>query len=186
MSISPELAPWVEVRHVDTRRDQPHAATLVFDVVLRNQERHPMWFILPSTSSATDRLIDLRAMAVEVVELGAIGGRYIVAGRFVGATGFQVFRVAPGSTLRLRRVPIQWIGRLPHRVAVEVYESSAVTLGGEPLTWWIHGGQAATSVDVVEERGRVVGTRRAHDLEPLPIAMSGPGRVVLDVPLRRI
>ncbi len=154
---------------------------LVLDVVLRNTESSPRWFVLPSSFGpalhAAGPKDGVDALEVFTPE----GSGHVVIGRFLGTAGFQALLLPAHAELRLRRLPISYWGELPDSINIDVVIAKQVLIGGERgETWFGDDPQSSVTADIVEDAEnpmRISHSKRTPDNKEVTIAIEEERRV---------
>lgn len=177
-------APAVEVVFAAKQPARPPMVNVLVDVTLRNAEKEPRWFVLPTRAPANPDEAGGGVMGVETYE--AAGDGRVVLGKFLGTGGFQAVLVPGGGEVTLSRLAISsWQTRPLASLSFDVIVAEDVSVGGEPIAAWF--GETAPASDV---RARVdaskaepAGQRMTPDHGELPVTFTGERRLPITLSL---
>jgi hypothetical protein len=167
----------VEISYAGDTPGKPTLLRMQLDVVLRNQEREPRWFLLPKSNQA-------RSGGVDVVQTFELTGKgRAVVGRFLGGAGFQAVLLAPGTEVRLHKLPLSYWGERPRdAMPLEVIIAGDFAVGGEPArSWFASDPETADGVDVSEDQARAIGRKETPDGKEAPVSFTGEQRIQVEV-----
>lgn len=139
------------------RRDdlRPPFAELALDVVLRNPEPRPRWFLLPAAIGPPAQ--EIGSAGVTGAEIVSWSG--IDVAKFSGNGAFAALRVPADGTVTLRAWPITLWDEPPVTEAeVEVVTAADIRIGGQPVSerldagGWISTDLVALDVELADAR----------------------------------
>src|ERR1700730_17082211 len=121
--------PAAEIKFREMRLRKPPLVELYFDVLLRNNQAEPRWFLLPSNLSSESAPAGAKG-GVDGVEVFAPHGKgRVIIGHFLGTGGFQALLLPAHAEVRLRMFPISYWGDLPDRIQVDVVAAKRLMIG---------------------------------------------------------
>src|SRR6185369_15763748 len=126
----------MEIKFRNMRFGRPPLVYLSFDVLLRNEEESPRWFLLPSNLGSGHGPIGEKG-GVDTLEVFSPRGKgRVVVGRFLGTGGFNALLLPPGAAVRLRLFPISYWGDPPDNLEIEIVIAKELTIGSEKAENW--------------------------------------------------
>ena len=173
-SLDETSQPAAEITFQEMRYGKPPLLYLFFDVVLRNDQASPRWFLLPSNLGSGYGSIGEKGGVDTLQVFTPRGNGQVIIGRFLGTGGFHALLLPPDAEVRLRRFPISFWGELPANLQIEIVIANQLTVGDETAQSWF-GVKALSSAraDIPEDAEnvkRLVHSKRSRDnKEVLPV-----------------
>ncbi len=183
---SPGAPAEITFREMHLRK--PPLAELSFDIVLRNDQSEPRWFLLPSNlGPGTSSLVTKGGVdTVEVFE--PHGSGRVIVGHFLGTGGFQALLLPAHARVRLRMFPISYWGDVPDHLQVEVVTAKRLTIGSEPAAAWFGSNSTCSArADIVESalsHTRMIRSRHTPDGKEVGTMIEGERRFKIEVSLK--
>jgi hypothetical protein len=174
MSVSLAESPEVTVVIVEEHPGKPPLVRLIVNVTATNPTAANQWVLVqrkaPSGRGGVDKLEQLTA-------------GNLTYGRFLGQGGFYAFLLAPGGTLTLHNLEIQWWRATGVSAGeIEVRTGTALTLGGTDAASWFDGIPTVFGdVEIDANKAAHTHSRKAPDDREVAVVVSGEvtKRVVL-------
>lgn len=141
-----------EIKFRSMRFGRPPLVYLSFDVLLRNEEESPRWFLLPSNLGSGHGPIGEKG-GVDTLEVFSPRGKgHVVVGRFLGTGGFNALLLPPGAAVRLRLFPISYWGDPPANLQIEIVIARGLTIGGDKAeSWFGNSPLSSVKADIAED-----------------------------------
>ena len=141
----------MEIKFRNMRFGRPPLVYLSFDVLLRNDEESPRWFLLPSNLGSGHGPIGEKG-GVDTLEVFSPRGKgHVVVGRFLGTGGFNALLLRPGAAVRLRLFPISYWGDPPANLQIEIVIARGLTVGGDKAeSWFGNSPLSSVKADIAE------------------------------------
>lgn len=179
-------SPAVEMKFREMRFGRPPLVYLYFDVVLRNKQAEPRWFLLPSNLPVSASTA--AKGGVDKVEVFAPHGKgRVIIAHFLGTGGFRALLLPAGAEVRLRLFPISFWGDLPDQLPVEVVTARRLAIGIEAAEAWFGvNPMSSVKADIVErsdDSRRHVSSRSTPDNREVATTIDEDSRVKLQVSL---
>ena len=177
-----------EIKFLGMHLRKPPLAELNFDVVLRNDQTGPRWFLLPS-NLGPGTSAPLTKGGVDTVEVFAPrGSGRVIVGHFLGTGGFYALLLPARAEVRLRMFPISYWGDVPDHLQVEVVTAKRLTIGGElAADWFKTNPKCSTTADIAESvlsQAGMISSRHTPDGKEVGARSEGENRFKLDVLLK--
>lgn len=144
--------PEAEIKFRRMRFGRPTLVYLSFDVILRNDQKSPRWYLLPSNLGSGHGTIGEKG-GVNTLEVFSPSGKgRVVIGRFLGTGGFSALLLPPRAEVRLRLFPISYWGDPPANLEIEIVIAKKLMIGTDRAEKWF-GKSPLSSVkaDIVED-----------------------------------
>jgi len=181
--------PEAVIKFRDSRPGRPPLQYLSFDVVLRNKQRSPRWFLLPSNLGSGHPSIGEGGGVDALETYSPRGTGRVMVGRFLGTGGFSALLLPGNSEIRLRRFPISYWGDLPKSLEIEVLIAKTLKIGDETAeSWFGPGAMSSVSADIDEEAQdvkRMRGSKRTPDNKEVAVVTEGVRKLPLHVPVEK-
>ena len=187
-SLTPEiLQSALEIKFRKRRFGKPPLVYLSFDVLLRNDQGSPRWFLLPSNLGSGHASIGEKG-GVDTLEVFSPRGKgRVVIGRFLGTGGFNALLLPPHAEVRLRQFPISYWGDPPNNLEIEIVSAKQLTIGGESAeNWFGKSPMSSIKADIAEDAEstrRVRTSKRTSDNKEVPPLIDEDRRLKLQVSL---
>lgn len=175
--------PAVEAKYAGVVANKPPSATLQLDVILRNAEKTPRWFVFPSTLPVREAAADAGVIGVEAFDASDNG--HLVIGKFLGSAAFQAVLLPAGGEVSISRLGIQtWEGpTIKGPVAFEVLIAKEITVGGEPAAAWfsttVPASDARASGDA--SKAKHAPSRKTEDRSEVKVVFDEERRIPLEI-----
>ena len=151
-----------EIKFRRMRFGRPPLVYLSFDVILRNDQESPRWFLIPSNLGSGHAAIGEKG-GIDTLEVFSPRGKgRAVIGRFLGTGGFSALLLRPHAEVRLRSFPISYWGDPPANLEIEIVIAKELTIGGDKAEHWF--GKSPIScvkADIAEDAENVMRMRTA-------------------------
>ena len=179
----------MEIKFRNMRFGRPPLVYLSFDVLLRNEEESPRWFLLPSNLGSGHGPIGEKG-GVDTLEVFSPRGKgRVVVGRFLGTGGFNALLLPPGAAVRLRLFPISYWGDPPDNLEIEIVIAKELTIGSEKAENWFGkspmSGVKADIAEATENPMRMRTSRRTKDNKEVVPVIEEDRRLRLQVSLEK-
>jgi len=179
----------MEIKFRNMRFGRPPLVYLSFDVLLRNEEESPRWFLLPSNLGSGHGPIGEKG-GVDTLEVFSPRGKgRVVVGRFLGTGGFNALLLPPGAAVRLRLFPISYWGDPPDNLEIEIVIAKELTIGSEKAENWFGkspmSGVKADIAEAAENPMRMRTSRRTKDNKEVVPVIEEDRRLRLQVSLEK-
>jgi len=169
----------------DSRAGKPPLQYLAFDVVLRNKERSPRWFLVPSSLGSGHPSIGESGGVDALETYSPRGTGRVMIGRFLGTGGFSALLLPGNSEIRLRRFPISYWGDLPKSLEIDVLIVKSLKIGDETAeSWFGPGAMSSVRADINEDAQdikRMHGSKRTPDNKEVAPVTEGVRKLQLQV-----
>jgi hypothetical protein len=163
IAVAPTVSPdAVEIKFRQMRFAKPPLVYLSFDVTLRNNEKSPRWFLLPSNLGSGHAAIGEKG-GVDTLEVFSPRGKgHVVVGRFLGTGGFNALLLPSGAAVRLRLFPISYWGDPPDNLEIEIVIARELTIGGDKAeSWFGNNPMSSVKADIAEDAENAMRVRTA-------------------------
>ena len=179
--------PAVEIKFRQMRFGKPPLVYLSFDVTLRNNEKSPRWFLLPSNLGSGHAAVGEKG-GVDTLEVFSPRGKgHVVLGRFLGTGGFNALLLPHGAVVRLRLFPISYWGDPPDNLEIEVVVATKLTIGGDQAeNWFGKSPLSSVKADIPEDAEnpmRMRTSKRSKDNKEVASVIEEDRRLRLQVSL---
>lgn len=152
-AVAPDTSqPAMEIKFREMRFGRPPLVYLSFDVLLRNNEKSPRWFLLPSNLGSGHAAIGEKG-GVDTLEVFSPRGKgRVVVGRFLGTGGFNALLLPSRAEVRLRLFPISYWGDPPDNLQIEIMIAKQLTIGGDKAeNWFGQSPMSSVKADITED-----------------------------------
>lgn len=181
--------PPIEIKFRNMRFGRPPLVYLSFDVLLRNEQETPRWFLLPSNLGSGHGPIGEKG-GIDTLEVFLPRGKgRVVVGRFLGTGGFNALLLPQHAEVHLRLLPISYWGDPPTNLEIEIVIAKQLTIGGDRAEEWF-GKSPLSSVkaDIVEDAEnpmRMRTSKRTKDNKEVLPVIEEDQRLRLQVSLQK-
>jgi hypothetical protein len=186
-SVMPDNPQPAEIKFREMRFGKPPLVYLSFDVLLRNDQNSPRWFLLPSNLGSGHAGIGEKG-GVDTLEVFSPRGKgRVLVGRFLGTGGFNALLLPARAEVRLRRFPISYWGDPPSSLQIEIVIAKQLTIGSDNATSWFgKSPMSSVKADIAEDAEnpmRARNTRRTPDNKEIAPVIEEDQRIKLEVSL---
>lgn len=166
--------------------ERPPKKNLIFDVILQNGSKTPLWFILP------DRLTFPMKPLLGVVEAAEVykleGQGFAVVGHFCGSNGFHALLLPATSEITLRGFPVALWGTLPEALDFEAMTARDLFISGETAASWFEieplcSNRADVHASSLSEQKHVIAGRTAANNTEVPVTVINPNLMSFKISL---
>ena len=148
----PSSSQAVQIKFRQMRFGKPPLVYLSFDVILRNDQKSPRWFLLPSNLGSGHAAVGEKG-GVDTLEVFSPRGKgHVVVGRFLGTGGFNALLLPAGAEIRLQLFPISYWGDPPANLQIEIVVARDLTIGGDKAkSWFGKSPLSSVKADIAED-----------------------------------
>jgi hypothetical protein len=178
----------MKFRFVESYLERPPKVRLLFDVMLRNEQPAPFWFLLPDQLECLPQWAIGPVEGVEVYRLEGEAGQIII-GHFRGTGGFYALRLPGNAEVMLRRFPIPMWSPPPESIVIETLTTSHLLIAGEPAENWFEmdpmsDTHADVQADALAEQKKIIAGKSAPGPDELPVTVLDDEHMEILIPLR--
>lgn len=176
--------PPIEVKFIREEFSKPPLSHLYFDIILRNPNEQPQWFILPELFSLShpSPWTQLLTDSLSVSEMK--GEKHVFIGVFRGYTSFYALLLPARGEVKIRDFKIDKWGNefepifyAPIRVAM----TKQLQIGGEPVeSWFASNPLSENQADVSFNLNQEVSKKDSDRLVPLSLVQPDCIQVIVD------
>jgi len=182
-----DISAQADIKFREMRFGKPPLVYLSFDVILRNDQKSPRWFLLPSNLGSGHGAIGEKG-GVDTLEVFSPQGKgRVVIGRFLGTGGFNAVLLPARAEVRLRQFPISYWGDPPGNLEIEIVIAKQLTIGGDRAeNWFGKSPMSSVKADIAEGAEnpmRVRTTKRTSDNKEVAPLIEEDRRLRLPVSL---